>query len=78
MDYFFDMDVPILHWAPCLPDMNIIENCWAFLTQAVSRNRRQFETEDDLQEALTYEWEKLPLDYTRKLVLSISRRVKQL
>ncbi len=58
MDYFFDMDVPLLDWAPCSPDMNIIENCWGFLTQAVYRNGRQSETEDDLQEALTYEWEK--------------------
>ena len=78
MDYFFDIDAPLLDWAPCFQNMNIIENCWGFLTQAVYRNGRQFETENDLQEALTYEWEKLPLDYIRKLVLSMNRRVKQL
>ncbi len=33
---------------------------------------------DDLREALTYEWEKLTLDYIRILISSMPSRVKQL
>ncbi len=27
-DYLFDIDAPVLAWAPCSPNMNVIENCW--------------------------------------------------
>ena len=72
------MDIRVLDWAPSSPDMNVIENCWGYLTRAVYKNGRQFDTLEDLREALTYEWENLSLEYIRSLIESMPRRVCQL
>ena len=74
-EYFADIDVPLLDWPAHSPDMNVIENCWGHLSRAVYDGARQFDTLDDLREAIIYEWEKLPMTYIRTLINSVPRRV---
>ena len=49
-----------------------------FLVRCGYVGYRQFESSDDLKEALMYELEQIDLDYIRKLVQSMPRRCAQL
>ena len=64
-----------LGWPPKSPDLNLIENAWGELTRRLYARGRQFNTTEDLYEALFYEWEKLDIDYIRKLIRSFPRRL---
>ncbi len=78
LEYFFELDIPVLDWASHSSDMNVFKNCWGFLSQSVYKAGRQFETVNDLREALVYEWEKLPLEYVRTQIYSMKHRVRHL
>ena len=39
--------------------MNCIENAWGELRRCLYEGARQFETLEDLREALYYEWDKI-------------------
>ncbi len=58
--------------------MNVIENCWGYLSQAVYKGRPQFETVYHLCGALVYEWETSFLDSGHLLIDSIKRIVRHL
>ena len=66
-DFFMEESITDLGWAPKSPDLNVIENTWGELTRRLYARGRQFDTTQDLHEALLYEWEKLEIDYIRKL-----------
>ena len=77
-EFFMDMSWNVMDWPARSPDMNCIENAWGALVRAVYNGGRQFDTVDDLVEALLYEWEHLDMDYIRSLISSMPRRVWQL
>ena len=54
-EYFMEEEIVELAWVARSPDMNPIENIWGILARAVYREGRQFDTLDDLREALQYE-----------------------
>ncbi len=58
--------------------MNCIENDWGELSRRLYHAGRQFDTVEDLREALFYEWEKLDLGYIRKLIRLMPDRVEML
>lgn len=73
-DYFTSAALDVLPWAPKSPDLNIIENIWGILVKRVYYGYRQFETVDDLKEALLHEWDKLSTADVLKLVHSMPKR----
>ena len=58
--------------------MNCIENAWSELSCRLYDGARQFDTVEDLKEALFYEWDKLDQDYIRNLIRSMPDRVDAL
>ena len=48
--------IDVLPWASTSPVINMIESLWGLLVRRVHVGYRQFESIDDLKEALTYEW----------------------
>ena len=76
--FFQDEKIELLDWTPRSPDINVIENCWGYLARSVYQGSRQFDTVDDLKEALLYEWENLPLSHIRSLIESMPRRIWEL
>ncbi len=62
-------------WPPKSPDLNIIENVWGMLAREVYYGYRQFECVEDLKEAITYAWEKITPQRTKRLFESIPRRL---
>ena len=77
-DYFFDMDINVMEWPSRSPDQNPIENLWAVLSRAIYRNGRQFDTLDDLKEALQLAWDNIEPATLKKLVKSMPRRIVSL
>lgn len=56
------------------PDLNVIENLWSELAKRVYN--RTFSSKDALKRALSEEWEKIPPEYCRNLVNSMSNRLR--
>jgi transposase len=66
----------VLEWAPHSPDLNPIENLWHHLDTQVRRRNPLPLKKGELVEAVQEEWEKLPIQYLRALIGSMSRRVQ--
>lgn len=67
--------VKVLDWPPYSPDLNPIENLWAYLSKRVSV-LAPFGT-DALEVAIVMEWNRIPQSYINTLVTSFERRVKE-
>ena len=58
--------------------MNCIENAWGELSRRLYDGVRQFDTVENLREALFYEWDKLDLVYICKLISSMPDNIETL
>ena len=67
--------VQVLDWPPYSPDLNPIENLWAYLSQRVSAVA-PFGAEK-LEAAIVAEWNAIPQFIINNLVVSFERRVKE-
>lgn len=67
-----------LPWPACSPDMNPIEHAWDTLGRAINDSDNPPETLQELAEALTNEWDALPIDATNNLIDSMPRRIDAL
>lgn len=68
-------NVETLKWPPYSPDLNIIENVWGWLTRKVYEGGRQYETKDELTDAITAAWGEISLDYLKTLYESMKDRI---
>ncbi|KAJ3006799.1 hypothetical protein NUW54_g3802 [Trametes sanguinea] len=76
--FFEARNIKKLPWAASSPDMNIIENAWAYLDRKV-RERYPLPTNpDQLWATLEEEWRKLDLGYVQRLYESMPGRVADL
>lgn len=67
--------VQVLDWPPYSPDLNPIENLWAYLSKRVSAVA-PFGAEK-LEAAIVEEWNSIPQFVINNLVVSFERRVKE-
>ncbi|CAK9810850.1 Transposable element Tc3 transposase [Anthophora plagiata] len=73
--YFEKEKIPVLSWPARSPDINIIENCWSQLSQAVYKHGKQYENVHELKEAIVAEWSNLNQQNIRKLYKSLPNRM---
>ena len=71
------MEIRDLNWPTKYPDINCTDNTWGELTCRLYNGGRQFNTVEDLIEALNYEWDNLPMDNIRKHIESMLNRVRE-
>ena len=64
----------VMETPPQSPDINPIENLWDYLKKKVQE--RSISSKNDLKSVLIEEWEKIPPDYCKKLVMSMPKRLK--
>jgi transposase len=60
-------------WPPSSPDLNLIENCWAYVQRKVDGQGHK--TFEDFMAAVKYEVENIPLSMLRNLYKSMPKRV---
>ena len=66
--------VKTLDWPPNSPDMNPIENLWAYLSRRVFA-KGTYKNTEDLFEALQKEWLAIPPDTLANLYMSMEIRM---
>ena len=64
-----------IDFPPYSPDLNPIENLWAYLVPRVDKHYAQ--TEEQLKKAIQYEWSKIPKDYLSNLANSMPTRCQE-
>ena len=68
--------IKILEWAPQSPDLNPIENIWAFVKDKLSRRVSELTTKDKLIEAIEDIWwedPEIPKEYLKLLPRYVSK-----
>jgi len=58
-EYMAKQKITVLEWPPNSPDLNIIENVWAYLNQELDRYDMAPEDMDDLWERVQVVWENI-------------------
>lgn len=75
-EYLLKNKMKVMDWPSQSPDMNPIEHLWAYLKRNVET--RCPKSIKELKVVIKEEWEKIPVDYCKKLVGSMFHRVDDL
>jgi len=73
-EFFVEHSIDKIDWPAKSPDLNPIENVWAYLTRKVYHDGKQFSTINELKESILREWSALQVSYLQKLVDSMKTR----
>lgn len=73
--YLREVGIPVMQWPANSPDLNPIEHLWDQIKRKVRARNPVPETLDQLEAALTEEWEQTPQDDIKKLIRSLNRRM---
>ena len=76
-EYLENNHVTVLEWPAISPDMNCIENLWAFLSRELHK-RPVPQNADELFGILTEEWDRIPDTVVLAHTSSMRRRVDRL
>lgn len=69
-----DHNITVLDWPSRSPDLNPIENVWGRLARAVYDNGKQYQSVEELQQAIAHAWHDLDPNYLKTLVNSMKDR----
>jgi hypothetical protein len=69
--------IPTLNWPAASPDMNVIENLWAYLDDCVRANPTKLLNSTESWNVLQEEWKRISPEYVRKLYKSLPRCVEE-
>ena len=70
-----DNDIETLSWPAQSPDLNIIENVWKKIKQAVEKSLSKIINKDDLKRVVFEEWAIMSPEYKQSLYESIPARI---
>jgi transposase len=59
------------------PDMNPIEHVWDFIGRKMNQRNPKCQNINKLRTAFLQEWQQFPLEWLRRLVRSMTRRVTE-
>ena len=75
MKYFDAKEIEIFPWLAKSPDFNPIENVWGRLLHEISKEGKQYNTVNILENAIMSAWNKLYANYLTKLNSSMKNRI---
>ena len=75
--FFAQEGINVLDWPANSPDLNLIENVWAYLVQAVYKGGRHYSSVNMLKAAIVREWRKMPQSYVQELYKTMKNRVRE-
>lgn len=70
-----EREIEVLPWPARSPDLNPIENVWAYMSSIVYANGKQYNKVADLKVAIQAAWAKVSEEYRQKLYNSMQKRV---
>lgn len=76
-EFFMDRVVFVMDWPSCSPDLNPIKNLQGILVRLVYKDFRQFDTFEDLREAVETAWDHLDPNTLKNLVNSMQKRCER-
>lgn len=71
-EWLHNNGVTVIDFPPYSPDLNPIENLWAAMARAVEQHA--CETQEELQDVIAAEWDRVDAELMRKLVDSMPKR----
>lgn len=74
-EFMMDASITTMSWPAKSPDLNPIENVWAWICREVYEDSRQFDHVDDLTEAIQHAWGRLSTNKLRDLIRTMPRRL---
>jgi transposase len=77
MDFLARNRVPMLDWPPQSPDLNPIENLWAYIKRKRAEKFGPPSNKAQLIDQVMTIWDELDIDLVKKLTESISNRLKE-
>ncbi|PIC17508.1 hypothetical protein B9Z55_023726 [Caenorhabditis nigoni] len=78
MKWLEDHRIPVLTWPACSPDLNIIENVWAFMARKVYEGNKSYDNVDQLKKAIIDAWLAVDQNLLDNLYRSLDGRVYEL
>lgn len=75
MAWFQEKEVAVMDWPAISPDLNPIENLWAYMQQKVYEEARSFDCRRDLMQKITDVWADIPQIMRDNLIDSMPKRM---
>ena len=72
-DWLIENGINVIDWPPYSPDLNVIENCWSYISRRVSAIRPTNVLE--LKKVVLETWLSIPSEYCSKLFDSLPQRI---
>lgn len=76
-EWIEDKNITVLPWPSMSPDLNIIENIWAYMAQRVYDGDTVYLNKNQLMVAIQEVWDNISEDYLKNLYNSIGKRLVQ-
>lgn len=70
-----EQNVKVIPWPAKSPDMNPMENLWGILVRDVYADFRQFNTVNELKQAILAAWNRVPMETLAQLSGSMNKRM---
>lgn len=77
VDWFRDRNINLLHWPSRSPDLNPIENLWGIMVRRIYANNKQYQTVNELKEAIQEAWDVIDPETIQNLIRSMPNRIFQ-
>lgn len=77
IDWFKNQRIDLLEWPSCSPDLNPMENLWGIMVRRIYANNKQYQTVQELKEAIQQAWDSIDNETIQKLVQSMPNRILQ-
>ena len=74
-EWFTNKNVTVLQWPAKSPDLNITENIWGHFPRVLYENGKQYDSLNELENAIFRHWATIPKTYIKKLYDSIPSRI---
>jgi hypothetical protein len=75
--WFNDNNITLLDWPACSPDLNPTENIWGQLVRMIYAENKQYQTVEQLKQAILKAWRRLTVQTLRNHVESMPNRIFQ-
>lgn len=75
LKFLKDLDQSLLEWPPQSPDLNVIENVWAYIKKKIPCDVGR--TEEATWNAIINAWNTMPTDFLKNLIDSMPRRLAE-